>query len=125
MVKTKKALVVDDSRLTQKQLAQILDNCGIEVVDFAANGMEALDKFREHRQILDVITLDITMPIMDGLAVLKNILKIDADAKIVMVSALGKESIIKSCMSNGARNFITKPFHADKVKEIIRNLVAA
>lgn len=125
METTKKAMIVDDSKLTQKQLAQIFAACGIEVVDFASNGQEAVEKYGKLRDELDIITLDITMPVLDGLSVLKKVLEIDSSAKVVMVSALGKESIIKTCMMTGARNFIIKPFHADKVKEIILNVVAA
>lgn len=125
MNKTMKALVVDDSRLTQKQLAQILTDCGVEVADFAGNGAEAVEKFENLKDSVDLITLDITMPVMDGLAVLKRILEVQPGARVIMVSAIGKENIIKTCMLTGARNFITKPFHAEKVKEIVRNLVAA
>jgi len=125
MNKNIKALVVDDSRLTQKQLAQILTDCGVEVADFASNGAEAVEKFQNLQDSVNLVTLDITMPVMDGLSVLKKILEFDKDAKVIMVSAIGKENIIKTCMMNGARNFIIKPFHADKVKEIVRNLVAA
>lgn len=121
----KKALVVDDSKLTQKQLAQILTDCGVEVVGFASNGAEAVEKYKELGDQLDIVTLDITMPVMDGLSVLKKILEMDAQAKILMVSAIGKEGIIKTCMMNGASNFVIKPFHAEKVKEIVRNIVAA
>lgn len=125
METTKKAMIVDDSKLTQKQLAQIFADCGIEVVEFAANGAEAVEKFEKVRGAVDIVTLDITMPVMDGLSVLKKVLEIDNAAKVLMVSAIGKENIIKTCMTTGAQNFITKPFHADKVKQIIRNVVAA
>lgn len=125
METNKKAMVVDDSRLTQKQLAQILTESGIEVAEFASNGIEAVEKFNARRGEFDIITLDITMPLMDGVSVLKKILETDASARVLMVSALGKESVIKSCMQAGARNFIIKPFHAEKVKEIIRNVIAA
>lgn len=118
-------MIVDDSKLTQKQLAQIFADCGIEVVEFASNGQEAVEKFEKLRGTVDIITLDITMPILDGLSVLKKVLEIDNGAKVVIVSAIGKDNIIKTCMTTGARNFIIKPFHADKVKEIIRNVVAA
>lgn len=121
----KKALIVDDSRLTQKQLAQILTDCGLEVVDFASNGAEAVEKYQSLRDQIDIITLDITMPVMDGLSVLKKILEFNSAANILMVSAIGKENIIKSCLTSGARNFIVKPFHAEKVKEIVRGIVAA
>lgn len=121
----KKALVVDDSRLTQKQLAQILTDCGVEVVDFASNGAEAVEKYQNLREQVDIVTLDITMPVMDGLSVLKKILEFDSAANVLMVSAIGKENIIKTCMGSGAKNFIIKPFHAEKVREIVRTIVAA
>jgi two-component system, chemotaxis family, chemotaxis protein CheY len=121
----KKAMIVDDSRLTQKQLAQIFTEAGIEVAEVASNGVEAVEKFNARKGDFDIITLDITMPLLDGLSVLKKILETDANARILMVSAIGKENVIKSCMQAGARNFIIKPFHAEKVKEIIRNVIAA
>jgi two-component system chemotaxis response regulator CheY len=121
----KKALIVDDSRLTQKQLAQILTDCGVEVLDVASNGAEAVEKYANLRDQLDIVTLDITMPVLDGLSVLKKILESNAEAKVIMVSAIGKENIIKTCMTSGARNFIIKPFHAEKVKEIVRTIIAA
>lgn len=121
----KKALVVDDSRLTQKQLGQILTDCGIEVVDVASNGAEAVEKYQNLQGQIDLVTLDITMPVMDGLSVLKKILEMDSAAKVLMVSAIGKENIIKTCMTSGARNFIIKPFHAEKVKDIVQSIVAA
>lgn len=125
MENKKKAFVVDDSKLTQKQLSQILGDCGIEVVDIASNGQEALEKYATLKDKIDLVTLDITMPIVDGLTVLKKILETSPNARILMVSAIGKEATIQSCMMQGARNFIVKPFHADKVKEIVRSVVAA
>jgi len=121
----KRAMIVDDSRLTQKQLAQILTDCGIDVTDIASNGLEAVDKVKAKQGAFDIITLDITMPQLDGVSALKQIMAIDSNARVLMVSAIGKENVIKACMAQGARNFIVKPFHAEKVKEIVRATVAA
>ena len=124
MEEKKKAMIVDDSRLTQKQLAQILTDCDIDVTDIAANGVEAVDKVKANPNAFDLITLDITMPQLDGVSALKEIMQVNPNARVLMVSAIGKENVIKACMASGARNFIVKPFQAEKVKEIVKATLA-
>lgn len=117
-----KALIVDDSKLTQKQLAKILTECAFANIDFASDGAEALTKFKAAPEPYNLITLDITMPQVDGVTVLKQMISHDNKANIIMVSALGRENVIGPCMAMGAKNFIVKPFDANKVKEIVMNI---
>ena len=90
-----KVLVVDDSMFVAKQLGQILTSEGYEVVATAVDGKEGVDKYKELCPNVDLVTMDITMPKMDGLTALEQIMAFDKNAKVVMVSALGKEELVK------------------------------
>ena len=114
-----KILVVDDSMFVAKQLGQILSSEGYEVVATAADGKEGVDKYKELYPNVDAVTMDITMPRMDGLTALEQIMAFDKDAKVVMVSALGKEELVKKSLMLGAKNYIVKPFDRKKVLERI------
>lgn len=110
----KKILIVDDSPITQEQLSDILNDNGYET-DIASNGLAAINRYKSDKDNIDLITLDITMPIMDGLETLKKLKEIDENVIVIMVSAMGKQKIIKECLDNGAKNFITKPFNKEKI----------
>lgn len=114
-----KVLVVDDSMFVAKQLGQILSSEGYEVVATAADGKEGVDKYKELYPNVDVVTMDITMPRMDGITALEQIMAFDKDAKVVMVSALGKEELVKKSLMLGAKNYIVKPLDRKKVLERI------
>lgn len=116
-------LIVDDSPITQKQLTMICKETGFNVIGVAKNGQEGLNLFQQHKGNLAFITLDITMPGKDGIEVLKEIMDIDAETKVIMVSAVGKESVIKNCIEIGAKSFIIKPFNKEKVKQTISFVV--
>jgi len=120
----KNVLLVDDSVLTQKQLSRILEEGGYIVKAIAKNGLEAVDKFTQMKGELDLITLDITMPEMDGIQVLEKIFSIKPDAKVIMVSAMGKETTVQQCLSMGAKSFIIKPFYKSKILETIEHVAA-
>ena len=109
----KRVLIVDDAAFMRVVLKNILVKEGYEVIAEASNGVEAIEKFNEHKP--DIVTMDITMPEMDGIVALKEILKIDSKAKVCMVSAMGQESIILESVKNGARDFIVKPFSPEDV----------
>lgn len=111
-------LVVDDSKFVIKQLSQILTSEKYEVCGTAENGEAALAAYMEQRP--DLVTLDITMPVMDGIETLGKILAYDAKAKVIMVSALGKEETVKDALEKGARSFIVKPFDRNTVLERLR-----
>ena len=119
----KNILIVDDSVLTQKQLSMIMQNSGHKVVDIAKNGVEAVSKFSEKSQEIDIVLLDITMPLLDGIDVLKKILQIKPGLPVIMVSALGREDTVRECLALGARSFIIKPFNVEKITETV-NYVA-
>ena len=114
-----RVLVVDDSMFVAKQLTQILSSGGYEIVATAQDGKEGVDKYKELCPNVDLVTMDITMPRMDGITALEQIIAFDKNAKVVMVSALGKEELVKKSLLSGARNYIVKPLDRKKVLERI------
>ena len=108
-----KVLVVDDAIFMRQALKQILERNGFTVVGEAGNGRIAVQKFKELSP--DIVTMDITMPEMDGIEALKVIKTINTESKIVMISALGQESHIKEAVMAGATGFIVKPFKEDAI----------
>lgn len=114
-----RVLVVDDSIFVAKQLGQILTSEGYEIVATAADGKEGVDKYKELCPNVDIVTMDITMPRMDGITALEQIMAFDKNAKVVMVSALGKEELVKKSLLLGAKNYIIKPLDRKKVLERI------
>src|SRR5437773_5700576 len=106
-------MVVDDAAFMRKMLTDALAGGGHEVVGEAATGTEAVDKFLELRP--EVTTLDITMPEKDGLEALREILAFDPSARVVMCSALGQESKVLEAIRSGAKDFVVKPFQAERV----------
>lgn len=112
-------MIVDDSMFVAKQLGQILTSEGYEVIATAADGKEGVDKYKELAPNVDLVTMDITMPRMDGITALEQIMTFDKNAKVVMVSALGKEELVKKSLLLGAKNYIIKPLDRKKVLERI------
>lgn len=109
----KKVLIVDDIAFMRVTLKSILEENGFEVVGEAKNGIEGIQKYRELNP--DIVTMDITMPVMDGINSLKEIKNINPNANIVMVSSMGEESVICEAVSVGANSFIVKPFNDQSV----------
>lgn len=118
-----RVLIVDDSIFVAKQLGQILTSEGYEIVATAEDGKEGLDKYKELFPNVDLVTMDITMPKMDGITALEQIMTFDKNAKVVMVSALGKEELVKKSLLLGAKNYIVKPLDRKKVLERIGTAV--
>lgn len=116
-------LIVDDSIFVKKQLTQILTSEGFNVIDSASDGEEAVEKYKEHHPKIDLVTMDITMPKMDGITALEKIIEYDKNAKIVMVSALGKQELVKKSLLLGAKNYIIKPLDRKKVLERIVTVI--
>jgi two-component system chemotaxis response regulator CheY len=112
-----RVLVVDDAAFMRKMVTDALSGGGHEIVGEAANGAEAVQRFQELRP--DVMTLDITMPEKDGLTALKEIIAVDPGAKVIMCSALGQESKVLESIKLGAKDFVVKPFQADRVLSAI------
>ncbi len=117
-----RVLVVDDSAFVVKQLTQFFISAKYEVIGTAENGEEGLLKFKEMKP--DLVTLDITMPKMDGLTALSKIIEYDNAAKVIMVSALGKEDMVKKALLAGAKNYITKPLDRIKVLDRAKNVLS-
>ncbi len=112
-----RVLVVDDSMFVTKQIGQILTSEGFNVVATASDGIEGVEKYKELYPDIDLVTMDITMPRMDGVSALEKIIEFDKDAKVVMISALGKQDLVKKSLLIGARNYIVKPLDRKKVLE--------
>ncbi len=115
-------LVVEDAAFMRKMVGDALTRGGHEVVGEAGNGSEAVERFVELKP--QVMTLDITMPEKDGLTALKEIIAIDPAARVVMCSALGQESKVLESIKCGARDFVVKPFQADRVIEAVGKALA-
>ena len=116
-----KVLVVDDALFMRTTLSKMLQDWGLEVVAQAANGREAVNMYKEYSP--DLVTMDVTMPVMSGLEALKLIMQDDPEAKIIMVTALGQQRIIVDALENGANDFITKPFQPENLKEVVFNVL--
>ncbi|HPO49579.1 MAG TPA: response regulator [Spirochaetota bacterium] len=114
-----KILIVDDSIFVKKQLSQILQSEQFDVVDTAGDGEEAIEKYKENYPNIDLVTMDITMPKLDGISALEKIIEFDKNAKVIMISALGKQELVKKSLLLGAKNYIVKPLDRKKVLERI------
>jgi two-component system chemotaxis response regulator CheY len=110
-----RVLVVDDSMFIAKQLGQIFTSEGFEVAGTAADGAQGVEQYKALRP--DLVTMDITMPVMDGVSALEKILEFDKEARVIMVSALGKEDVVKKSLLMGAKSYIVKPLDRKKVLE--------
>ena len=113
-------LIVDDSRTSRKILRNILEEAGNEVVAEGVDGADGVEKFKEFKP--DITTLDITMPVMDGLEALKQIREEDGSAKVIMVTAAGQQNKMMDAIKLGASEFVTKPFDADSILKMVDKL---
>jgi two-component system chemotaxis response regulator CheY len=118
-----RVLIVDDSMFIAKQLGQILSSEGFEVADTAGDGSQGFEKYKAAKGTIDLVTMDITMPVMDGVTALEKILEFDKEAKVIMVSALGKEDVVKKCLLLGAKSYIVKPLDRNKVLERVVSIL--
>ncbi len=116
-----KILITDDAAFMRMMLKDILTQGGYEIVGEAANGVEACDLYKQLKP--DLVTMDITMPQMDGITALKEIMKEDPDAKVVMCSAMGQQAMVIEAIQSGAKDFIVKPFQAQRVLEAVKKLL--
>ncbi|MET3288503.1 response regulator [Brevibacillus fluminis] len=113
-----KVLIVDDAAFMRMMIKEILTKNGYIVVGEASDGAQAVEKYKELGP--DLVTMDITMPEMDGITALKEIKKIDGNARVIMCSAMGQQAMVIDAIQAGAKDFIVKPFQADRVLEAIK-----
>ena len=113
-----KILIVDDSKTSRKFLRNMLEDAGHEIVSEAVNGVEGVEKFRLYKP--DVVTMDITMPNLDGIDAVTEIMRIDPEAKIIMVTAAGQKNNVVEALKRGAVDFVQKPFDAEVIVEVIK-----
>ncbi|MGN0378481.1 MAG: response regulator [Butyrivibrio sp.] len=115
-----KVLMVDDSRMSRKMLREILEKAGYEVAGEASNGVEGLEQYKSLKP--DVVTMDITMPEMDGIACLTEIKKENPDAKVIMVTAAGQSSKLVEALKLGASEFICKPYEPEQILNALKEV---
>ena len=120
-----KVLVVDDALFMRKMLIDILKKEGFEICGEAENGKDAIEQYKQLKP--DLVTMDIVMPKMDevdGIGAVREIMKIDPQAKIIMVSAMGQHVLVVEAIQAGAKDFITKPFQPSRITEALKRLLA-
>ncbi len=113
-------LIVDDADFMRMMLRDIVEDMGLEVAAEASDGAEAVQQYRQ--KDVDLVLLDITMPVVDGLDALKQIIKYDPAANVVMITALGQKEQVLACIKAGAKDFIIKPFDQERVTETLEHL---
>lgn len=117
----KNVLIVDDAAFMRLMIKSLLEKNGFNVVGEAENGAVGVIKYKELSP--DIVTMDITMPILDGIQALKEIKKVDSNANIVMISAMGQEHLVKDAVMSGAKGFIVKPFKEDAFIKALNKIV--
>jgi len=113
----KRVLIVDDAAFMRMMIKDILSKNGYEVVGEADNGLVGIEKYKEFKP--DLVTMDITMPEMDGIAATKEILGFDNKARVIMCSAMGQQAMVIDAIQAGAKDFIVKPFQPERVLEAV------
>ena len=116
-----KILIVDDAAFMRMMIKDILTKNGYEVVAEAANGVEAVELYKSHQP--DLVTMDITMPEMDGIEAVKHIKAVNPAAKVIMCSAMGQQSMVMDAIKAGANDFIVMSFQVDRVLEAVKKIV--
>ncbi|MFY9176245.1 MAG: response regulator [Caldicoprobacterales bacterium] len=118
---SKKILIVDDAAFMRMMIKDILTKNGYTVVGEAENGAKAIEKYKELKP--DLVIMDITMPEVDGIQAVRGIKQIDENANIIMCSAMGQQAMVIESIQAGAKDFIVKPFQADRVLEAVRKVL--
>jgi len=117
-----RVLIADDAMFMREMIKDIVEQAGYEVIGEAANGIEAVEKYRELRP--DIATMDIVMPLKSGIEAVREITGEFSDARIIMCSALGQDSLVVEALEAGARDFIVKPFKAEQVIEVLKKVTS-
>ena len=115
-----KVLIVDDALFMRNMLKEIFTKAGFEIAGEAANGVEAVERFRECRP--DLVTMDIVMPLKSGIEALQEITGRHPEARVIMCSALGQEALVVEAIQAGAKDFIVKPFKEQQVIDVARRV---
>lgn len=110
-------LIVDDADFMRMMLRDVVEDMGLNVVDEAGDGSQAIQSYKQHQP--DLVLLDITMPVMDGLESLRQIMNHDSAATVVMITALGQKEQVLACIKAGAKDFIIKPFDQERVTDTL------
>ena len=118
---SKRVVIVDDAVFMRMMIKDILEKNGFEIIGEASNGASAVEEYKNLKP--DIVTMDITMPEMDGIQAVKEIRKIDPDAKIIMCSAMGQQAMVMEAIQAGAKDFIVKPFQSDRVVEALNKVL--
>jgi two-component system chemotaxis response regulator CheY len=116
----KRVMIVDDAAFMRMAIRKVLERNGFEIVGEAENGAISIEKYAECRP--DIVTMDITMPEMTGIEALKRIRQIDPDARVVMVSAMGQEALVREAIINGAKSFIVKPYKEEHIVQTLNSV---
>ncbi|SUO96233.1 response regulator [Suttonella indologenes] len=116
-----KMLIVDDSMIIRNKIARLPSNASYKIVGKAKNGMEAVDLFRTFKP--DIVTMDLTMPEMDGLECIQELIKIDPEVQILVISALSDKATGIKALELGANGFLTKPFSDDELLKTLNELM--
>lgn len=116
----KKILVVDDAKVVRMVISQILKRNGYQVIGEAANGREAFEKYKALKP--DAVTMDITMPEVDGIQGLKDIIAYDNQAKVIMISALDQRDALAEAIRHGAADYVVKPFEDDRMVSALHEI---
>jgi two-component system, chemotaxis family, chemotaxis protein CheY len=117
----KRVMVVDDAAFMRLTISKMLQRNGYEIVAEAVNGEDGIIKYKEFEP--DIVTMDITMPDMTGIEALKAICQYDPRAKVVMVSAMGQEKMVREAMMSGAKSFIIKPYKEEHIIQVISKVL--
>lgn len=117
----KSVLICDDAAFMRVMIKDILTKNGYDVAGEAENGLKAVEKYNETKP--DLVMMDITMPEMDGIQALKKIREADASASVIMCSAMGQQAMVIEAIQSGAKDFIVKPFQAERVLEAVKKVV--
>jgi two-component system chemotaxis response regulator CheY len=116
----KKVLITDDTAFMRMTLRNVLEKNGYEIVGEAEDGVQAIEQYSLVKP--DLVTMDITMPNMDGITAIKKIIEKDPEAKIVVVSAMGQKALVIEALNSGAKDFIVKPFQPDRIVEALQKV---
>lgn len=114
-------LIVDDAMFMRVAIGNMFKEWGFDVVAEAANGRDAVAMYKEHQP--DLVTMDLTMPVMSGLEAVKKIVPQFPEANIIMITAMGQQRVIVEAIESGAKDFITKPFSPEKLKTVVWNVL--